>query len=291
MNKQEYNEHLKNPRWQKKRLEILNRDKFSCVVCGKGIDTNTSLHVHHITYRKGCMPWEYDNSNFVTLCAHCHAEAHNRDLNICLSFHKRHQHTNQTKIIFYKYLLGNSLYCDFTPTQQIVYSFLVSKSITNDKELFDSDGKTINTDNIYDFYHHCDDECIIDLVEISSSYASKALDITPKTYFSALSFLKRHGFIQGRNILFSPELIKNGYFELNMCLNLPKQLLIFHSWLFNLSQNDKYEIYASSKFLALKMGVSASTLRTMITSLSKRGLVVRNINQNGSYGKLAIIPF
>ena len=57
----EYKKLLLNPKWQKKRLEILQRDNFSCVVCGNGIDTDTHVHVHHLSYMKGRMPWEYDN--------------------------------------------------------------------------------------------------------------------------------------------------------------------------------------------------------------------------------------
>ena len=89
MNKKEYSEYLKNPKWQKKRLEILSRDNFSCVVCGKGIETDTSLHVHHLSYMKGRMPWEYDNSNFVTLCEHCHSEVHNKRLKLCATKNKK----------------------------------------------------------------------------------------------------------------------------------------------------------------------------------------------------------
>ncbi len=64
-----YAEKLKNPRWQKKRLEILERDEFSCQSCGSEEET---LHVHHISYRKKTEPWEYDNDELITLCEHCH---------------------------------------------------------------------------------------------------------------------------------------------------------------------------------------------------------------------------
>jgi len=64
-----YSEKLKDPRWQKKRLEILNRDEFRCKLCG---DEKTTLHVHHKIYEYGNDPWNYDNSLLVTLCADCH---------------------------------------------------------------------------------------------------------------------------------------------------------------------------------------------------------------------------
>lgn len=67
--KKAYSELLKSPKWQKKRLEILNRDSFTCKKCG---DTETTLHIHHIEYHKGKKPWEYENQHLDTLCSECH---------------------------------------------------------------------------------------------------------------------------------------------------------------------------------------------------------------------------
>lgn len=67
---------LKSPLWQKKRLEILNRDKFTCQDCG-GVES--TLHVHHIAYYKE--PWDCPNELLVTLCEDCH-ENESHDLKI-----------------------------------------------------------------------------------------------------------------------------------------------------------------------------------------------------------------
>lgn len=64
-----YSEQLKHPNWQKKRLEVLNRDEWTCRICG---DTETRLHVHHRSYIKGRKAWDYPNENFTTLCEPCH---------------------------------------------------------------------------------------------------------------------------------------------------------------------------------------------------------------------------
>ena len=69
MEKKSYSELLKDPRWQKKRLEIMQRDKFECRACES---SDTTLHVHHMVYHKGLMPWEYDNHDLMTLCEKCH---------------------------------------------------------------------------------------------------------------------------------------------------------------------------------------------------------------------------
>lgn len=69
----EYTELLKLPAWQKKRLEIFNRDGFRCQHC----DTDqVSLNVHHKEYIRGRMPWDYEDSNFETLCETCHKLLH-----------------------------------------------------------------------------------------------------------------------------------------------------------------------------------------------------------------------
>ena len=68
-----YSELLKDPRWQKKRLEILDRDGFKCACCG---DDKETLHVHHKFYEKGLKPWEYKSPSLVTLCSSCHSLEH-----------------------------------------------------------------------------------------------------------------------------------------------------------------------------------------------------------------------
>jgi len=64
-----YLEKLKDPMWQKKRLEIFKRDGWVCKYCG---DINSTLHVHHLRYRSNIDPWEYSNDDLKTLCEYCH---------------------------------------------------------------------------------------------------------------------------------------------------------------------------------------------------------------------------
>lgn len=64
-----YSEKLRDPRWQKKRLEILSRDGFKCSLCG---DSKNTLHVHHFTYNNGGEPWDHESYQLTTLCESCH---------------------------------------------------------------------------------------------------------------------------------------------------------------------------------------------------------------------------
>ncbi len=67
-----YSELLKDPHWQKKRLEIMQRDKWQCVSC---MDNNSELHVHHLKYSTE-MPWDELDENLITLCSSCHKAIH-----------------------------------------------------------------------------------------------------------------------------------------------------------------------------------------------------------------------
>ncbi len=69
MTKIPYWQKLQDPRWQKKRLEIMERDQFQCQCCN---DSSSPLHVHHFCYFSGFEPWDYGNWNFLTLCESCH---------------------------------------------------------------------------------------------------------------------------------------------------------------------------------------------------------------------------
>jgi len=69
----QYWQKLQDPRWQRKRLEILNEAGFECECCG---DTESQLQVHHGYYEKGKEPWEYEDETLWCLCDECHETAH-----------------------------------------------------------------------------------------------------------------------------------------------------------------------------------------------------------------------
>lgn len=68
----EYRKMLNDVRWSQRRREIMRRDGFRCRRCGaKG-----RLNVHHRHYVYGRQPWQYPDSNLVTLCERCHRRVH-----------------------------------------------------------------------------------------------------------------------------------------------------------------------------------------------------------------------
>lgn len=107
----DYKEQLKSPKWQKRRLEIYQRDNFTCQICGA---TDKQLHVHHLEYIHGNDIWDYDDSLLITLCDNCHNKEHDLfnevdGLNILLHDIRMSGFTN----VEIKYLLEELLVNDF----------------------------------------------------------------------------------------------------------------------------------------------------------------------------------
>lgn len=72
-----YSDLLKDPRWQKKKNGILDRDNYTCIICG---ETKLTLHVHHKSYNG--KPWEINDDQLITLCEICHEKAHGKNVEI-----------------------------------------------------------------------------------------------------------------------------------------------------------------------------------------------------------------
>lgn len=71
-----YQQQIKHPLWQKKRLEVLEDRGFRCQECGAN---DEELHVHHPLYKRGAMIWEYTKEELESLCHRCHKNAHELD--------------------------------------------------------------------------------------------------------------------------------------------------------------------------------------------------------------------
>lgn len=70
-----YAQKLRDPRWQRRRLEIMQRDNFECCDCR---DKDKTLNVHHSVYRRAVEPWDYPDDELHTLCEDCHALRHSQ---------------------------------------------------------------------------------------------------------------------------------------------------------------------------------------------------------------------
>jgi hypothetical protein len=77
-----YREQLRDPRWQKLRLEVMNRDGWRCTndACTGKPNDRVMLVVHHKRYLPNHEPWDYSTNDLVTLCEKCHDAIHQADV-------------------------------------------------------------------------------------------------------------------------------------------------------------------------------------------------------------------
>lgn len=80
--KKTYSEKLRDPRWQKMRLLVMERDGFRCRQCNA---KDKTLNVHHLIYEKGKEPWECGPEVLVTLCEDCHSGVEDRTNKILMA--------------------------------------------------------------------------------------------------------------------------------------------------------------------------------------------------------------
>lgn len=74
--KEQYKEYLKDPRWKALAQRIRYRDNDRCKICGCKKTRGMEMNVHHLRYYPNHKPWEYDESDLITLCRDCHKKLH-----------------------------------------------------------------------------------------------------------------------------------------------------------------------------------------------------------------------
>src|SRR5262245_31566986 len=89
----EYQERLKDPRWQRRRLEVLERAEWRCEGCGT---SEVNLQIHHGYYERDAEPWSYPAEALFCLCDTCHERAETerarvyRELGHLAPWHHKH---------------------------------------------------------------------------------------------------------------------------------------------------------------------------------------------------------
>lgn len=74
-----YRDKLKDPRWQRVRLNVWDRAGDCCESCG---NSRKQLDVHHFYYERGLDPWDYPLESLALLCQDCHESWHARKAKI-----------------------------------------------------------------------------------------------------------------------------------------------------------------------------------------------------------------
>ncbi len=121
-----YSEKLRDPRWQKKRLEVFQRDDFRCLACGSD---NRTLNVHHLKYHSN--PWDTSPEFLETLCDSCHKLRTNFD-------------------VYWKDFFGDSLLTSTFAVRSILQLFMFNPKAINKRSssLMKAIEKTVDLERI-----------------------------------------------------------------------------------------------------------------------------------------------
>jgi hypothetical protein len=175
------------------------------------------------------------------------------------------------KIIFYRTLLKRAK--NISPSERILYSFLVSKCISRTDSAFSQDGSEINLDNIYETIE--DGNNRIELCELSHRRIALEIQQDRKTVICGLKHLKELGYIGDNWIYVNNELIEHGYFELHHAEVLKGELLIFYSFLLDKSKEYGYCIDTYKSRLAESFDKSVVAITKLLHRLYEIGLAKR----------------
>lgn len=282
-----YEEKLKSPKWQKKRLEIMQRDNFTCVVCGRGIKDDTPLQVHHLKYLKNVEPWNYADDYLITLCNECHSKVHDgtivipfikivpfkeistenlkqdeneekEEVNIEQDYKRENSRKKGRTQIFYRELL--SIREQISGTDALVYSVLLQESIYN-KQISDEPDYLV-------------------LQRVSNSKISRICECERHSVVLSIKRLIEKQFIKDDKIYCPDRFVQHGYIKIDNTKKLVGWQKIFYSLLKDMSAkyNNTIDTWASK--MAEYFHSSKTAILSLIRELTRKGYVKRMKNGN-----------
>lgn len=266
-----YQDLLKDSRWQKKRLKIMNRDKFSCCVCGCGLDDGTTLNVHHISYKPGKKPWEYSDDSLITLCCSCHQKFHNGEVKLPKPKSKKNT------IVYYKYLFNNDN--TLSANEGIIYSTLLLHSLVSNDGFSSKNAFCINA--VKDYLSNNEEK--IPYYPLSPKELMDKTEMTFPTVKKAVTILKTKGYIEEECIRCPIELLQKGYLKIPKGSRLKGRQLVFYGFLLDRSNRHGSTLDTWAYRFKNLCGVDTDDAYFMIHQLKNKGLLERLKN-----GKLKV---
>lgn len=193
------------------------------------------------------------------------------------------------KICFYRDLL--SWDGAITPTERIVYNFLLMKSISSFNDIYNKDGDGLDYDALNECLELNDNK--LDLFTISYRKLSEVLNISTASVYNALKRLNDMGIVGDDWIKCCITTPKSGYFLLRMDLKekLKGKLLVFYSWLCDKAKDGMLEIKRDTmaKCFGEPQDVGKRNIHNMMQRLYELGYIRREAISTGEYGKIQLL--
>lgn len=174
-----------------------------------------------------------------------------------------------------------------TPTELLLYDFLLTKSIAINSEVYDKDGSRINMDALFEYLKYSNNR--LDVYKISFRKLAAELGVSLASIYNSIKRLKGLRLVGDEWIYCHPSVPKGGYFEIRTDLleEINGKLLVFYSWLCDKSENNVVDAYRSKMSEYFKD--SKENIHNMLNRLLKLGFVEREVKGVGEYGKLKLL--
>lgn len=231
----DYKEQQKDQRWAARSREIMERDNFTCQLCGK---KHVKLNVHHIKYNRNLNYWEYPDELLLTVCEVCHAKIHGKKVI------KR----NRKGVVFYNCLFSNKNLKE--TTDKIILSYLCYKSI-------DGNGTFVLIKSK-----------IAKDLKMSTTTINERIKRLSNNGFISIED-------KAVNIKNLEDIKNSFYFELLIETKLKGEKLIVYSYLKNKSKNNNNIISTFDKIQAKEFGLSKKHYQKILCELYKAKFIER----------------
>lgn len=272
-----YKEQAADERWRKRSREIMQRDNFTCQLCGK---KHVRLNVHHIKYLKGIDYWDYPDELLMTVCEVCHAKIHGKFVK---DVQTNYDIPNPKVIPVFNKLFEDKRFSK--ANNIIVYSYLIAKSYYYVPNAYINGG--FDFAKIREHIMQHEGKCKFPFPKISIRKMSKEIGVTTNTIFDSIHQLKEQGLLSSDDIeyqiLYIDGIMDKGFFKLQKESGLNGKLLIFYSYIKNKSEKFGGQIDTFKWKLAEELKTTKIAITNMLNRLYKLKLAKRMPN-----GKLKI---
>lgn len=189
------------------------------------------------------------------------------------------------KTIFYRYLLKNAK--ELTPNEKILYSFLVSKSLSQDGWAFEKKSGKLDKEAISFFFRNFGNW--IPICHINHSMMARELHVSRINVLNGLKSLEKHGYIKQldghQRVYLNWELLNGGHIELHRLGEVNGMLAIFYAYVADKGSRHDYSIDTWKVQMARDLDTTFVAITNLLNRLYRLKLAKRLPN-----GRLQVTP-
>lgn len=179
------------------------------------------------------------------------------------------------KVIFYRTLLKQAK--ELTPNERILYSFLVSKSLSQGGWAFEKKNGKLDKEAISFALHKIGN--FIPICNINHSMLARELHVSRINVLNGIKSLEKYGYIKQfddyQGVYLNWELLNNGYFEMHRLGEVNGMLAIFYAYIADKGSRHDYNIDTWKVQMARDLDTTFVAITNLLNRLYRLKLAKR----------------